>query len=135
MRKSPLLVLTLLVTTALVASVSTSCVVAAVGTGVVAGQVLFEDNTYIGHINVEAGRTWAQAKTTLSKRSTQPVDVDEAHRKIVADIDTVTVTATVETYDVNESVLRVSAKKYGFADNEMAKMMFDRITEDINRNK
>ncbi len=130
MRKSPLLVLLVLV-----ASVSSACVVAAVGTGVMAGQVLFEDNTYIGHINVETGRTWAQTKTTLSHRSSQPVDVDEAHRKIVADIDSVTVTASVETYDVNVSVLRVSAKKYGFADNEMAKMMFDRITEDINRNK
>jgi hypothetical protein len=130
MRKSPILLLLVLA-----ASVSSACVVAAVGTGVVAGQVLFEDNTYIGHINADTGRTWAQTKTTLSKRSTQPVDVDEMHRKIVADVDGTSVTASVETYDVNVSVLRVSAKKYGFADNEMAKMMFDRITEDINRSK
>lgn len=130
MQKSPIVLLLVLA-----ASVSSACVVAAVGTGVVAGQVLFEDNTYIGHINADAGHTWTQAKSTLSKRSTQPVDVDEMHRKIVADVDGTTVTASVETYDVNVSVLRVSAKKYGFADNEMAKMMFDRITEDINRNK
>jgi hypothetical protein len=130
MRKSPLLFLFVLV-----AFLSPGCIVAAVGTGVVVGEVMFEDNTYIGHINSEAGRTWAQVKTTLSKRSTQPVDVDETRRKIVADVDGVSVTASVETYDVNVSVLKVSAKKYGFADNEMAKMMFDRITEDINRDR
>jgi hypothetical protein len=128
----PLLLLAL-VAAPLSACLLSGCVVAAVGTGVVVGEVMFEDNTFIGQLNSESGRAWAQTKTTLSKRSAQPIDVDEARRRVVADIDGATVTASVETYDVNVSVLRVSAKKYGFPDNDVARMMFDRISEDIYR--
>jgi hypothetical protein len=130
--QKPLLLLALVAAPLCAVSLS-SCVVAAVGTGVVVGEVAFEDNTFIGHLNSESGRAWSQTKTTLSKRSTQPIDVDEARRKVVADIDGVQVTASVETYDMNVSVLRVSAKKFGFPDNDTARMMFDRISEDIYR--
>jgi hypothetical protein len=110
------------------------CVVAAAaGTGAVAGSVMMEDNTYISHLNTDSGRTWAQTKSTLSRKSAKPLDVDENHRRAVADMDGTTVTVTVETYDLNVSVLRVSAKKYGFPENDIAKIVLDRITEDLNK--
>jgi hypothetical protein len=127
------LLLLALVAAPLSAALLPGCVVAAVGTGVVVGEIMFEDNTFIGQLNSESGRAWAQTKTTLSKRSSQPIDVDEARRKIVADIEGAQVTASIETYDLNVSTLRVSAKRYGFPDNEIARMMFDRISEDIYR--
>ena len=134
MQKS--LLLTALVAVQFACSFLSGCIVAAAGaTGVVASEVLFEDNTYIGHIDVDSGLAWAETKTTLGKRSAQPISVDEARRTVVADIEGTTVTASVETYDLNVSVLRVSGKRYGFPDNEVAKMMFDRVIEAIHRGR
>jgi hypothetical protein len=106
---------------------------AAAGAGVVAGQVVLQDNTYISHLNTDSGRVWAQTKSTLSRKSAKPLEVDENHRRAVADLEGTYVTVTVETYDLNVSVLKVSAKKYGFPENDMAKVVLDRITEDINK--
>ncbi|MBL8857284.1 MAG: DUF3568 family protein [Planctomycetes bacterium] len=110
------------------------CIVAAAaGAGVVAGNVLMEDNTFISHLNTDSQRTWAQTKTTLSRKSSKPIDVDENRRRATADLDGTIVTVAVETYDLNVSVLKVSAKKYGFPDNDAAKIIMDRITEDLNK--
>ena len=111
-----------------------SCVVAAsAGAGAVAGTVLMEDNTYISHLNADSQRVWAQTKSTLSRKSSKPIEVDENRRRATADSEGTTVTVSVETYDLNVSVLKVSAKKYGFPDNDIAKIFLDRITEDLNK--
>lgn len=112
------------------------CIVpAAVGVGVLVGQEAIDDNTYIGHINSDVNTTWAQVKTTLSRRSAKAIDVDDSMRKATADVDGATVKVAVETYDLNVCVMRVSAKKYGLPDNDTAKSVFDRILEDLNKNK
>lgn len=130
MRTSHILALTLLAT----APLFQGCIVAAAaGAGVVAGNVLMEDNTYISHLNTDSGRTWAQTKSTLSRKSSKPIDVDESRRRATADMEGTLVTVTVETYDLNVSVLKVSAKKFGFPDNDIAKVVLDRITEDLNK--
>ena len=112
------------------------CVVpAAVGVGVLVSQEMIEDNTYIGHINADVNTTWAQVKTTLSRRSEKAIDVDDNQRKATADIDGATVKVAVETYDLNVCVMRVSAKKYALPDNDTAKSTFDRILADLSKNK
>lgn len=110
------------------------CIVAAAaGAGVVAGSTIIEDGVYTSHLNTDSGRTWAQAKSTLSRKSSKPIDVDDNRRRATADMEGTTVTVSVETFDLNASILRVSAKKFGFPDNDMAKIVLDRITEDLNK--
>lgn len=128
---------TSLIPLALVLSVAPlfqSCIVAAAaGAGAVAGTAMMEDNTFVSHLNTDSQRTWVQTKATLSRKSSKPIEVDENRRTATADFEGTIVTVSVETYDLNVSILKVSAKKYGFPDNDIAKIMMDRITEDLNK--
>ncbi len=125
---------TLILASLLLLPAAASCIaVAAVGAGVLVGQQVIEDNVYVGQINVDSNRTWAQTKTTLSHASLAPIDVDNERRRAIADIDGASVTVTVETYDLNKSQIKVSAKRYGFAASETARTVFERIIEDLNR--
>ncbi len=110
-----------------------SCAVVAVGAGVLVGQQVLDDNVYIGQLTTDASRTWAQVKTTLSHMSLKPIEADNERRKAVAEIDGATVTVFVETYDLNRSQLKVSATKYGFSASETARMVFERITQDLDK--
>jgi hypothetical protein len=40
---------------------------------------------------------------------------------------------SVETYDLNRSTLRVSAKKYGVNNGEIAKMVYDKIIHEVDQ--
>jgi hypothetical protein len=110
-----------------------SCAVVAVGAGVLVGQQVLDDNVYIGQLTTDASRTWAQTKTTLSHMSLEPIEADNERRKAVAEIDGASVTVFVETYDLNRSQIKVSATKYGFSASETARMVFERITQDLDR--
>lgn len=107
-------------------------VAGAVG-GVLLGQEVLRDEVYSGFIDVDANRAWSTVKTTLNNASLKPIDVDDDTRKAEAEIDGARVTVTVETYDLNRSTFRVSAKKYGVSNGEIAKSVFDRIVADLNQ--
>lgn len=112
------------------------CIVAAAAVGgAVAAPALMDDNTYISHLNYNSNLVWAQTKATLTKKSLDPIDVDESRRRAIAQIDGATVTCSVETYDLNVSVLKVQAKKFGFPDNEIGKIVLDRITADLSKER
>ncbi len=114
--------------------VTSSCVaVAAIGAGVVVGQQVLPDNVYLGQLSTDANRTWAQTKTTLSHMSLKPIDANNELRRAIADVDGAKVTVVVETYDLNRSQIRVSATKFGFASSETARVVFERITADLDR--
>jgi len=118
----------------LLVPLASSCVaVAAVGAGVLVGQKVLDDNVYLGQLTTDANRTWAQTKTTLSHMSLKPVDANNEVRRAIADIDGSKVTVVVETYDLNRSQIRVSATKFGFSSSETARVVFERITADLDR--
>jgi hypothetical protein len=131
MRKSILALLSL-------APLFQSCVAAGVGLvagGVLLSQDVIDSTTYTARLDVEVNRTWATAKTTLSHMSTKPIDTDEQLRSAKADIDGGTVTVSVETYDLNRSTIKVSAKKYGVANGELAKSVYDKILNELDTKK
>jgi hypothetical protein len=110
--------------------------VAAVGAGaVLISQDVIDSTTYTARLDVEINRTWTTTKTTLSHMSTKPIDTDEELRSAKAEIDGGTVTVSVETYDLNRSVLKVSAKKYGVAHGELAKTVYDKILTELDKTK
>lgn len=113
---------------------SSSCVaVAALGAGVLVSQQVLNDDVYVGQLTTDASRTWAQTKTTLSRLSLEPIDANNELRRAVADVDGATVTVVVEVYDLNRSQIRVSAKRFAFAASETARVVFERITQDLDR--
>jgi len=117
----------------LVPLASSCAAVAAVGAGVLVGQQVLPDNVYVGQLSTDANRTWAQTKTTLSHMSTKPIDANNELRRAIADVDGAKCTVVVETYDLNRSQIRVSATKFGFAASESARVVFERITADLDR--
>lgn len=124
----------LILASLLLVPLAASCAaVVAVGAGVIVGQQVLDDNVYVGQLTTDANRTWAQTKTTLSHMSLKPIDANNELRRAIADVDGSKVTVIVETYDLNRSQIRVSATKFGFSSSETARVVFERITHDLDR--
>jgi hypothetical protein len=102
-----------------------------VGAGVLITQEMLDNQTYVARLELGSHKLWPSVKTTLSHMSMKPIDVDDDLKVATADIDQAKVTVGVETYDLNQSILRVSAKKYGVANGELAKMVLDKILVDL----
>ncbi len=111
----------------------TGCAAAAlgVGAGVLISQEMMDNNIYVGQLNSDVNKVWSSAKTTLSHASLKPIDVDNEVRTATAEVDGAKVTINVETYDLNRSLLKVTAKKYGVNNGEIAEMMFNKIVGDL----
>jgi hypothetical protein len=102
---------------------------AAVGTVVVNEMV--ENKVYEAQFNMDAEEVWHSAKATASHASSDPIEVDTDLRKLKAKIDGATVTISVETFDLDQSILRVEARKYGVINGEIAKNMLTKIREGL----
>ena len=99
--------------------------------GVLLSSDVLDHSVYVATLDADATRVWSSVKVTLSHTSLKPIETDEELRKAIAEVDGATVTAAVETYDLNRSVVRVSARKYGVNNGEIAKMVYDKIISDL----
>jgi hypothetical protein len=105
-----------------------SCVAAvAVGAGLVISQEVLDNNTYVSHVQQDVSVVWPEVKTFLSDSSLDLVEIDEELRVAKAHIDGAMVTVSVEAFDIDYSVLKVSAKKYGVSDGKLAGVVMERI--------
>ena len=102
---------------------------AAVGTVVVNEMV--ENKVYEAQFNLDAEEVWHSAKSTVSHLSSDPLVVDRDLRSLKAKIDGAQVTVSVETFDLNKSILRVEARKYGMINGEIAKGVLTNIREGL----
>jgi hypothetical protein len=119
---------------AIVLCLAPACAPLVIGGGaVLLSQDAIEDSTYVLQVKVGVELSWASAKATLSHLSLKPIDTDDEARKATAEIDSSKVTVTVEAYDLDQSVIRVSAKKFGIRDGASAAMVKDRILSDLER--
>ena len=111
-----------------------SCEAVAVGAAaVIVSQDVLDNNVYVATLDRSADQVWASAKVALDHASTKPIDTQEDIRKATATVDDATVVVTVETYDLNRSTLRVSAKKYGVNNGQIAKMVYDKIVNEVTK--
>jgi anti-sigma factor RsiW len=126
--------LPLLVTLAPLSVALAGCIaVGAAAAGILVSQEVLDNNVYVATIDRDADQVWTSAKVALNRASLKPIEVQDDVRKAVADIDDAKVSVSVETYDLNRSTLRVSAKKYGVNNGEIAKMVYDKILHEIER--
>jgi len=112
----------------------TGCVAAAgAGVGILVAQEVLDNNVYVARLDKDAGEVWASAKVALNKASLKPIDAQDDVRQATAEVDDAKVVVSVETYDLNRSTLRVSAKKYGVNNGEIAKMVYDKIIHEVDQ--
>jgi hypothetical protein len=104
-----------------------------VGAGVLISQEMLDNSTYVARLDVGVDRLWTSAKTTLSHMSLKPIETDDDLRTAEATVDGSAVAISVEAYDLDRSILKVAAKKYGVANGEMAKLTLDKIVEDLEK--
>jgi hypothetical protein len=110
------------------------CVVAAGALGgVLISQQALEDSVYIVQVRTGVATTWSSVKTTMSHMSLKPTDCDNEARTVKAEIDSASVTVTVQAYDLDQSTIKVSATKYGLADGDTALMVKDKLLADLER--
>jgi hypothetical protein len=134
MRTPKLLLASLLTVTALLTVTTAGCAAVAAGAAaVVISQDVLDNNVYVARLDRPAEIVWASAKVALSHLSPKPYDVQDDVRTAVADVDDAKVTVSVDTYDLNRSTLRVSARKYGVNNGEIAKMVYDRILQELDK--
>jgi len=105
-------------------------VAAGVGAGVILSQEM-DNNTYVAHVQQDADVVWATAKATFAHRSSELLETDEDLRIAEGVVDNAKVRVSVEVYDLGHSVLRVSAKKYGVNNGEIAEMVMQDIIRQI----
>lgn len=119
---------------ALLLSGLSGCLALGVGAAaVIVSQEVLDNNIYVATLDRDANEVWASTKVALNHASLKPIDVQDDVRQAVADIDDAKVTVNVETYDLNRSTLRVSAKKYGVNNGEIAKMVYDKILHELEK--
>lgn len=97
------------------------------GAGVVVSQEVLANQTYVAHLDTDAETAWTVAKSSLAHQADGPIDIDEDLRVAKGEVDDARVTVSVEVFDLDRSVLKVSAKKYGIVNGEIAQMVMERI--------
>jgi hypothetical protein len=127
-------ILLLVIAPLALATLFSGCIAMGVGAAaVIVSQDVLDNNVYVATLDRSADEVWTSAKVALNHASLKPIDTQDDLRKATADIDDAKVTVSVETYDLNRSTLRVSAKKYGVNNGQIAKMVYDKILHEIGR--
>ncbi len=103
------------------------CLAAGVVGGVVLSQELLDNNTYVSHLNLDTRDAWPTVKTCLADWSLEVIEVDDNARIAKAEIDGSKIVVAVEAYDLNKSVMKVSARKFGVSNGEMAQLITERL--------
>jgi len=108
--------------------------VVGVGLGaVVVSQELTDSNVYVTHLSMNVNEVWPTAKVFMADQSLELIEADEQARIVKARIDGANVTVAVEAYDLDKTLMRVSAKRYGVNDGDMARIITERITRRLDQ--
>jgi hypothetical protein len=95
---------------------------------VVVSQEMLDNNTYVSHVNQDVTQVWPTTKVFLAEQSLELIEADDQARRATADVDGAKVTIAVEAYDLDKSVVRVAAKRYGVNDGDLARIITERLT-------
>lgn len=109
-----------------------SCIaIAGAGAGILIHQELYP--SYIqSHVGADVEEVWATAKAVLAEESEGPIEVvQEFPREVKGDLDGTEVRVRVEAYDLDQTIVRVYARRFGVYDQYKAEaftnMILDRI--------
>ncbi len=123
-----------LIATPLLAAGCVGVAAGAVG-AVVVTQEMLDNNTYVSQLNEDVKPVWSTVKIFLAENSSEVIETNEQARKAKAKIDGAIVEVGVEAYDLDRTLMRVSAKRFGVNDGELARTIMDRIHRQLERQK
>ena len=103
------------------------------GTGAIMVQDINKDGAYVLQVKTGVEVAWASSKSTLSHLCLKPFDTDDVARKATAEIDNSKVIVSVEAYDLDQSMIKINATKFGMQDGATAAMVKDKILADLER--
>lgn len=109
------------------------CVAAAIGVGAALTVQEFTDNATLAFLEDDPDMVWQVTRDTLESRSLDPLEVDEEARALRANIDGAVVTAQVRRFDVGQTRLAITAKKWGFYDADEANTVITLIKRNLAR--
>ena len=95
---------------------------------VVVTQEMMDNNTYVSHVNLDVSQVWPTVKVFLAEQSLELIEADDQARVATAEIDDAKVSVAVEAWDLDKSVVRVAAKRYGVNDGDLARIITERLT-------
>lgn len=127
MRRS---ILPLFAALALVPSTA-GCVAAAVGVGagyLISREVLPND-LHTAQVQADVDHTWQVAQETMEMLSMEPVEVQDFPRRLTGEVDGADVVVEVLAYDLDRTVIRVSAEKYTVSKSETANRVLTKIID------
>lgn len=116
---------------------ASGCVAAVAGAaGVVASDNLSDSNVYVTQLNCDSRKAWNTTKKFLAEQSKELIEWDDQTRVAKANIDDSVVTVKIETWDVDQCQMTVSAKKFlaTMNDGEMAKIISERLVRRMRDN-
>ncbi|MEM9800115.1 MAG: hypothetical protein AAGA20_07295 [Planctomycetota bacterium] len=109
-----------------------SCAPAAVvGTAIIVNDE-FVDNAQTTIVPYDVDYVWASSKSTLSHMTSDLLDVDEDLHTVETYVDGAQVLLQVERYDVEQTRIRVAARRYLVYSDEVAAGVRDGIVRDLN---
>ncbi len=107
------------------------CLAAAVGVATIVVAEEHIDNATHIIVPRTVEMSWATAKSTLSEMSTEPLEVDDSLRALIADYDNSQVVVEVKRRSMQSAELIVSARKYGFHNSDIVNVVVSRIEKNL----
>jgi hypothetical protein len=105
-------------------------VAAATGVAVVVTEEM-QDKAMVSTVEEEVDVVWASTKSTLAHMTDALLHIDDDLRQAQTKVDNAVVVVEVKNHDVNETQVRVSAKKVMIFSPEVAELVSRRIVKDI----
>lgn len=109
------------------------CAVAAVAVGSVVVTEEFQNKATTATVMEDTDVVWASAKASLAQMTDALIHFDDDHRAAQTRIDNAVVTVHVRNWDVDETEIRITAKKVLVYSPELASMVQRRIVTDLGR--
>lgn len=104
--------------------------VAVVGAAIVVNDE-FADNAQVAIVEGDPEFVWACVKSTMTHMTTDLIDVDEDLKAVQTYVDGALATVQVQRYDVDKTRVRTAARKYMIYNDDVARMIQERIMSDL----
>ncbi len=110
-----------------------ACEVAAVAVAAVVVADDFQANALVATVPEPADLVWKSAKSSLAHLTDALIHIDNDVKAARTTIDDAVVTVHVQTFDVGQTKIQVTAKKYALYSQEIAQIVQRRIVKDLDR--
>lgn len=104
--------------------------VAVVGAAIVVNDE-FADNAQVAIVKQDVNYVWASVKSSMTHMTNDLLEVDEDLRAVRTYVEGAQVTVQVERYDVSETRIRTAAKKLLVYNDEIARLVQERLVADL----